>query len=86
MRDKEGLIEHYRNADFGERMHLFLEHRALREEFDAVERMEMQTTVLPNRRLLEKLHDFFCPKDSPQTKIGTARRVINRLMTVRGMK
>ncbi|MCP4371050.1 MAG: hypothetical protein GY797_23490 [Deltaproteobacteria bacterium] len=43
MRDVNSIIEEYRNSDFEKRMYLFLEHRALRNQFTEIDTEELQT-------------------------------------------
>jgi hypothetical protein len=52
---KDNIIELYRTSDFEKRVHLFLQHRYLRNEFVEIEANEMLTEHLPAKTTKTKM-------------------------------
>ena len=59
----QGVLEQYEKSDFSDRLNLFLENPALREQFTTIEQTTpstSQTHRKPKNRLLLPLHILAC--------------------------
>jgi len=59
MENEENILECYRNSDFDERLHLFLQYRSLRTEFVEIETNTMLTEHSPVRTLKTAIFQIF---------------------------
>lgn len=58
MRDIDSIIEEYRKSDFEKRLHIFLEHRSLRNQFVGIDMEELQTESQTKPIWIEKPEKF----------------------------